>query len=213
MQLNTGQWVVVIVAGILILGYIAGYYTNRQRAEKIIRWLRKGLSTLGTVTVGEKLPGMATGGRLEVNQADPPLKRVEAIYLLGPRENALFWLFHLLGGRGDELIVWVTFPSKPEQSIEVARKGDRQYAQRLQAADKVKLTPLASLGNLQVAVEETHGTALAGKVQNFIEKFKTELIRLSLRPEKPHLFLRINLRILSRLTAEEFFASLRELAG
>ena len=42
MNLNTGQWVVIIVAGVLILGYIMGYFYNRQRAEQIFemaeRW-------------------------------------------------------------------------------------------------------------------------------------------------------------------------------
>src|SRR4030042_2903242 len=108
MQLNTGQWVVLILAGVLILGYILGYFANRQRAEHIVTWLRKGLSALGTVTAGEKIPGMATGGRLEVNQASAPFKRVEAVYLLAPRDNLLFLIFHLLQGRGDELIVWIS---------------------------------------------------------------------------------------------------------
>src|SRR4030066_749564 len=107
MQLNTGQWVVIIICAVLILGYILGYYYNRQRAEKILNWLRQGLSTLGEVTIGEKLPGMATGGRLEVNQAAAPLKRVESVYLLAPRENIFFWVFHLIQGKGDELIVGV----------------------------------------------------------------------------------------------------------
>lgn len=104
MQLNTGQWVVIIVCSIIILGYILGYFYNRQRAQRIYTWLRQGLSTLGEVSIGEKLPGMATGGRLEVNHPDAPLKRVEAVYLLAPRENLLFWVFHMLQGRGDELI-------------------------------------------------------------------------------------------------------------
>src|SRR4030067_1137916 len=131
MQLNTGQWVVLIVCGVLIFGYIRGYYYNRQRAEKILNWLRQGLSTLGEVTIGQKLPGMATGGRLEVNQASAPLKRVEAVYLMAPRENLLFLLFHLIQGKGDELIVWVNYQSKPQQCLEVARKGDRPFEKRL----------------------------------------------------------------------------------
>src|SRR4030043_1152242 len=114
MQLNTGKWVVVVIAAVLILGYILGYYTNRQRAEKVFKWLKEGLSTLGEVSLGQKLPGMATGGRLEVNQASAPLKRVEAVYLMAPRENLLFLIFHILQGKRDELIVWITYQSKPE---------------------------------------------------------------------------------------------------
>jgi hypothetical protein len=211
MTLNTGQWVVIIVCSVLILGYILGYYYNRERARQIFAWLRQGLSSLGEVTVGEKLPGMATGGRLEVNQAAAPLKRVEAVYLLAPRENLLFLIFHLLQGRGDELIVWINYQSKPEQSIEVARRGDRQFEKRLKDKEKPALSIVDGIRGLQVAVEEKPGALLAGKLQSFLGSHPSTVIRLALRPEKPNLFLRANLRIIQRSTAADFFAALREL--
>ena len=150
MQLNLGQWVVIGVCSVLILGYILGYFYNRQRAERIFKWLRDGLSSLGEVSLGAKLPGMATGGRLEVSQPAAPLKRVEVVYLLAPRENLIFMLFHTLQGRGDELIVWVNFQSKPEQSVEVARKGDR----RMEALACLKTsTVLSNIGQVAEAAE------------------------------------------------------------
>ncbi|OGO63372.1 MAG: hypothetical protein A2030_05400 [Chloroflexi bacterium RBG_19FT_COMBO_50_10] len=213
MQLNTGQWVVVGVCGILIFGYILGYYYNRQRAEQIFRWLKLGLSTLGEVTLGEKLPGMATGGRLEVNQAAAPLKRVECVYLLAPRENLIFWVFNMLQRKGDELVIWVTYQSKPGQTVEVARRGDRQFDKRLKAADKPALSLLESPDGLQLAAEGKPGTLQVDRVQAFLRKYPNAVTRLALRPEKPHLFLRFNLRMISRLTAEQLFSELKELAG
>jgi len=213
MQLNTGQWVVLIVCGVLIFGYILGYYYNRQRAEKIFNWLRQGLSTLGDVTIGEKLPGMATGGRLEVNQAAAPLKRVETVYLLAPRENLIFWFFNLLQGRGDELMIWINYQSKPDQSVEVARRGDRQFAKRLQATDKPALSMLESTHGLQLAAESKPGAVLIGKVQSFLQNYPSSVIRMALRPEKPHLFLRINLRLIQRVTAQELFNLLKGWVG
>jgi hypothetical protein len=213
MQLNTGQWVVIIVCSVLILGYILGYFYNRQRAQRIYTWLRQGLSTLGDVSIGEKLPGMATGGRLEVNQPGAPLKRVEAVYLLAPRDNLLFWIFHMLQGRGDELIVWMNFLSKPEQSVEVARKGDRQFAKRLIDKEKPVLSTRDGIDGLQFAVEEKPGSLIADKVQLFINKFPANVIRLAVRPEKPHLYLRTNLRLMRKLTATELFSILKELPG
>jgi hypothetical protein len=213
MQLNTGQWAVIIVCAVLILGYILGYYSNRLRAEQIYRWLKTGLSTLGEVTLGDKIPGMATGGRLEVNQPVAPLKRVEAVYLLAPRENLLFLIFHILQGRGDELIVWVNYQSKPEQSIEVARRGDRQFAKRLVDKDKPALSMQDGIRNLQVAVEVKPGALLAGKARAFASKYPSSLIRLALRPEKPHLYLRINLRLMHSSPSTDLFAGLKDLVG
>jgi len=208
MQLNTGQWAVIIIAGVLILGYILGYYYNRRHAEQIFRWLKQGLSPLGEVTLGDKLPGMVTGGRLEVNQAAAPIKRLEAVYLLAPRENPLFLLFHLLQRRGDELIVWVTYQSKPEQSVEVARPGDRQFDKRLNDKEKPVLSIVEGVRGLRVAVETQPGSHLADNVQAFISKYPSSIIRLAVRPEKPHLYLRTNLRIMQRTSPEEFFVAL-----
>jgi hypothetical protein len=213
MHLNLGQWAVIIVCSVLILGYILGYYYNRQHAQKIYTWLRQGLSTLGEVSIGEKLPGMATGGRLEVNQASAPLKRVEAVYLLAPRENLLFWIFHLLQGRGDELVVWINYVSKPEQSVEIARKGDRQFEKRLRDKEKPALSMVDGIRGLQVAVEEKPGALIGGKIQSFINGHLSTVIRLAIRPEKPHLFLRLNLRLMQHTTAAELFTALKELTG
>jgi hypothetical protein len=212
-HLNTGQWVVMIIAGILILSFILGYYYNRQQAESIFRWLKQGLSTLGEVSLGEKLPGMATGGRLEVNQPAAPLKRVEAVYLLAPRENPLFMLFHLLQRRSDELIVWINYQSKPEQSIEVARPGDRQFDKRLQEKEKPALSIIESFAGLQLAVETVPGSTQLKKVQAFLSKYPSSVIRLALHPDKPHLFLRLTLHRLRNSSSAELFTALVELAG
>lgn len=213
MQLNTGQWVVIIIAGVLILGYILGYLYNRQQAERIFRWLKQGLSSLGEVSLGDKLPGMATGGRLEVHRAAPPLRDAEAVYLLAPRENPLFLIFHLLQRRGDELIVWVNYQSKPEQSVEVARHGDRQFNKRMQATDKPRLSILEDTHGLRVAVETKPGARAAGQVQSFLSTYQSNVIRLVLRPEKPHLYLRTNLRFMQRSTPDDFFNAIKNLGA
>ena len=211
MNLNTGQWAVIIIAGVLILGYILGYYYNRQQAEKIFSWLKQGLSTLGEVTMGEKLPGMATGGRLEVNRAAAPLKSVETVYLLAPRENLIFWIFNLLQGRSDELIVWLNYQSKPEQTVEVAHKGNRQFEKRLKDPKKPALAMLESARGLQVAAEDKPGSAVLSKVQAFLQRYPSQVIRLVVRPERPHLYLRLNLRVMQSITARELLEELRDL--
>ena len=212
MDLNLGQWVVIVICAFLILGYIRGFYYNRQRAGQIFAWLKEGLETLGQVSAGDKLPGMASGGKLEVKRAAAPIKRVEAVYLLAPRENLLFWLFHLLQGKRDELILWITYQSKPEQDVEVARPGDRQFVSRLKDNDKKPLTVSDGPRGLQVASEKKEGM-LANKVQSLLEQYGSVVYRLALRDNKPHLFLRVNLRVMQIISAPEFFSALRELVN
>ncbi len=210
MQLTTGQWVAIGIAGALIFAFIVGYYYNRQRAEAIFTWLRLGLSTLGDVSIGDKLPGMATGGRLEVNQAAAPIKRVESVYLLAPRDNPLFLIFYLLQGRSDELIVWVTYQSAPKQSVEVARSGDRQFAKRLHDKDKPTLSIVDAPSGLHMAVEDKPGADIVARVRAFIDQYPRNINRLAIRPDKPHLFLRVNLRIMQHTSAAELLSALRQ---
>jgi len=212
MDLNLGQWVVIGICGFLILGYIGGFYYNRQRAERIQRWLLDGLRTFGTISSGGKLPGMASGGRLEIKRASPPLKRVEAVYMLAPRENLLFWLFYIFQGRHDELILWVTYQSKPEQEVEIARPNDRQLESRLKDVDKISLSVATGPHGLVVATEEKKAGVLPENVGSFIERYGTHVYRLALRDNKPHLFLRANLQIMESASATDFFVEVRELA-
>lgn len=212
MELNLGQWVVIGISVILILAYIRGFYYNRQRAGQILAWLEEGLKTLGPVSSGDKPPGMASGGRLEVKRAAPPLKRAETMYILAPRENPLFWLFYILQGRHDELILWVTYQSKPEQEVEIGQPRDRQLQSRLADMDKVPLSVVTGPHGLLVATEQKKDNMLPGVVQSFLERYGVHIYRLAIRGNKPHLFLRANLRIMEAAPAREFFADVRELA-
>jgi len=211
MDLNTGQWVVIILCAVLIIAYIRGFYYNRQQAEKTLTWLLEGLKGWGKVAPGEKLPGMVTGGRLIVEPGAAPMRKIEALYLLAPRENPLFWLFYRLQGKRDELIVWVTYFTKPEQELEVARKGDRQFAGRLKATDKPSLTLVDAPPGLQMAYEAQDGAALPDRLRGFVDGHANMLLHLSLRPNKPHLFLRADLRRVSAHKASEFFEELSKL--
>jgi hypothetical protein len=154
---------------------------------------------------------MATGGRLEVQQAAAPFRQVEAVFLLAPRENLLFWIFYRLQGKRDELLLWVTFQSKPGQAVEVARNGDQQFEKRLKAADKPSLSLLEAPPGLQMACEEKEGAALAGKVQSFVQRYQAVMLRLALRPNKPHLFVRVDPRLTQSGSAVEFFTAVSDL--
>lgn len=211
MELNPGQWIVIGISALMILGYIRGYYDNRRRAGQVLTWLHKGLETLGPVSVGEKLPGMTTGGRLEVKHAVAPLRRAEAIYLLAPRENLFFWLFHRLQGKSDELILWLTFQSKPIHEVEVARRDDRQFEKRLKEPNRKSLVTTEGPRGLLVAISEQNGN-FSEKVKSVVQQYGSAILRLSVRGNKPHLFLRANLQALQSGLAEELLTALSKLA-
>lgn len=207
MELDLGQWVVIGVSALLIFGYIRGYLYNRQMGRAVTAWLLEGLSAWGPVRPGEKLPGMVTGGRWEIQQAAPPFRQLEVVFLLAPRENPLFWVFYFLQGRRDELLVWASFRSKPEQAVEAARRGDRQFAARLQAETQA-LEPAGESAGLLLAAAPSANAPSLETVQAFLRLHPGAITRLSLRANRPHLFVRLKLGQVRRLPADEFFHTL-----
>ena len=71
---------------------------------------------------------------------------------------------------------------------------------------------MESSHGLQMAVEDESGSELIAKVQSFLAKYPSNVIRLALRPDKPHLYLRVNLRQVQHVSAAEFFSGLVDLA-
>jgi hypothetical protein len=210
MQLNTGQWIVIGVCGILIAGYIGGYYYNRRRAEQVYAWLRRGLAAWGNMSAGERLGGLAVGGRLKVAQPVRPFQRVDVIFLLEPRENLPFWLFHRLQGRRDELILKVNFRGTPTQEVEVARRNDREFRRRIAGQPNDTFTLIPNSSGCEVALRGSN--ADPEKIQKFLEHYGKAVYRFWLRQDAPHLFLRAYLHRLEGEPAEVFFSTLRELA-
>ena len=211
MKLDLGQWVTIGICAILILGYIRGYYKNRQKALQISEWLQKGLAEWGKVTPGERLPGLVTGGRLDVNSAAEPFQHIEAIFLLEPRENWLFWLFGRLLGKRDELILKITLRSQPEHEVEIGRRGDRDFSRRLTAAGR-KLEVVSGPHGLQIARRSKKNSRFDDKVETFIDKYQQSIVRLLLRHGQPHLFVRVHLPSLQTNPAQEFLLALQNLA-
>lgn len=211
MELDVGQWVVIGICAVLLAGYINGYYQNQRKAEQIHRWLRNGLSQWGEVTPGDRLPGMVTGGSLTVSQASAPFRRIEAVFILEPRENLLFWLFYRLGRRRDELVLKIYLRANPDQELEAARSNDKDFKHYLAEADKKPLTTISGPGKLQIAWREKNGADVIGKAQRFLEKYAPAVMRLSLRRKQPHLFIRIHLTALQTNPAQELFTALQHL--
>ncbi|MCJ7433077.1 MAG: hypothetical protein MUO77_06275 [Anaerolineales bacterium] len=210
MQLDTGQWVVIGVCAVLIVGYAGGSYYNRRLAEQVLAWLKSGLGQWGQVTSGERLGGLATGGHLSVNAASEPFQRIEAVFLLEPRENLIFWLFDCLRGRQDELILKIVLRAAPgkESLIEAGLHRDRDFQQ---AIEKEK-SPIMETAAHGLKIAHWGKKSRAGDhARPFLEQYGQSVTRLSIRRQSPHLFLRASLKPLLKRPAEDFFSALRDL--
>lgn len=210
MQLDSGQWIVFGLCAVLIAVYAGGYYANRRLGEQVVAWLHTGLRRWGRVTAGSRLGGMATGGRLYVKNAGAPFQNIEAVFLLLPRENLIFWLFDRLRGRQDELILKISLRFAPKKNAwaEVSPRRDRDFQQ---AIDNENLTPVEPIiGGLNIARGDKDAP-LNDPVTQFLEKHGKQVIQFSIRKQAPHIILRAHLKPLLQSPANDLLSLLGEL--
>lgn len=152
----------------------------------------------------------ATGGHLSVNAASEPFQRIEAVFLLEPRENLIFWLFGRLRGRQDELILKIKLHAAPgkESQIEAGRHRDRDFQQ---AVEKEK-SPILESAVRGLEIAHWGKKSQAGDCARlFLEQYGRSVMRLSIRRQSPHVFLRARLKPLLNRPAEDFFSALHDL--
>ncbi len=210
MQLNTGQWVVIGICAVLIAGYIGGYYVNRRMAEQVVIWLHTGLKRWGQLTAGGRLGGMATGGRLYVKNANASFQNIEVVFWLAPRENVLFWLYDLLRGRQDVLILKISLrvPPKKETLVEAGRPRDRDFKEAL---DRANMPTVESTAGGLVFVQGSKGSAAGERARLFLEQYGGLVARLSVGRKSPHVTIQMRLKPLLTQSTEDFFSALNEL--
>ncbi len=190
MDLNTGQWAVIGLSAVLIFGYIWGNANNQRRAEVISRWLHDGLSAWGAVTSGGRLGGMSSGGRLRVERAAPPFTRIDAVFLLEPRENLLFWLITRLQGRRDLLMFSIDFRSKPLYMAEAGAPDDRDFRRAVAAMSSPEKFAVGEDSGLQIVLPPGHRPDAVDILRTMLRRLSPGVRRVSVRYSRPHLILR-----------------------
>jgi hypothetical protein len=193
---NAGQIIVIGLSVLLALWFLGGMWYNRRRARQIWRWLEPGLDVFGG-QVGEPWIGRSGAGLLvSVDYASPPLRRLELIVRLLPRENAPLWLIELVQGKRDQLTfrVWLQSPDRGE--IEAVRVGSALYcALQAQAdhpwrrANESSHWAIYRRGGVKEEKLET--------LQELIDVYARQLQRYSKRRSEPHLFVQMSLNELT----------------
>jgi hypothetical protein len=210
MQLDSGQWIVIGICAILIAGYAGGYYTNRRLAEQVVAWLYKGLKRWGELKAGGRLGGLATGGRLYVKNAGAPFKTIEAIFMLSPRENLIFWLFDLLRGQKDMLVLNIDLRTAPKKNLfmEAGQRGDKDFQQAIESRNLQLVTPVG--GALEIALPDKDAL-VSEPMSHFLERYGEHVIRWSIRKQAPHMVIRARLKPMLQRSPEEYFSAIQEL--
>lgn len=190
--MDLGQTIVIVLSVFMGVWYLVGSIINRRRGVDTYRWLRDGLQRFGKISEAKWIGSSASGARMVIDKPQAPFRRIETIFLMNSREIMPLWLFNLLRGKSDELVLKANLRKTPAYQMEIAHQGklnmekikEQAGAASLQR-DQISGFEIVSWGKTQAETEQIPETLLAG--------YSRELISLSYRRSSPHLIVRIRL--------------------
>ena len=101
------------IVGVLLvmLIFAVGTQRNIRTGNRLVSWLQGGLPLLGKRATHRWLGSSAV--QLEFADARPPLRTVQVVVALAPRDLALLWNFWRARGRSDLLILRARLRAAP----------------------------------------------------------------------------------------------------
>lgn len=201
---------VIAFCVLLVIWYVVGWQMNRRQGRRLLEWVLQGLRALGAQITVSRLG--TSGFQVNMRKAQPPFKRIEATILLAPREMLLFWIFNLLRGRADYLILKGTLRASPRGEVEVAKKRGRLARRVLKGLHEKAWTRQETAGGLVIACRGKQGRQQADAISHLVEDLSPRLLRLSLGRKAPHLLVSLSLAGLDEQSALLLLSSLQDLA-
>jgi hypothetical protein len=197
-DLDLGQWIVIVLSGFLFIWFILAGSANRKRGIATYRWLRQGLGALGKISNAELIGASNMGARFVVANAARPFRRVEAHYLLEPREFLPYWFFSYFRGKRDEVVIKVALRMTPSGSLEIIRAAG---GKNLPAKDRIH-------PDFQVVHADLDDPQLMDNVETFLRKNGVTVKKIKLQAQVPHIELHARLKPLLDFSPESYFSEI-----
>jgi hypothetical protein len=213
---NTQLLVVIVVA--LVMGWFAfGILYNLRRGNALLRWMQTGLPRVGERTTFRWLGTSAV--EMTIHKARPPLRRLDVVIVLAPRDVPWLWLIAGLRGRRDTLILRAHLGASPRPDLDLVDPQSwtgrmaldsasgrgwetRDLEQGLYQGMRLAAPKgLSSLANQTFSQLESRAQALSPRYMRF-----------SLRRDAPHLELHMPFPDRRQPDAGRFFEDLQQLA-
>jgi hypothetical protein len=202
--MEPGVAVVIGICALLALWYGAGHLYNRRRGQRLFRWLKDGLGTLGGEVESGWIGSPANGARVNVVHADSPFRRLELTLLLENREILPLWLVDHLRGRRDRSIIRATLRSSRRSEIEIG-SAHRRAARRRQKPWEWQEGP----HRLAIAYQGPGAQQQVAALEPWLQSYGAHLRRFCWRKRDPHILLEINLSQLLAVPSKTFLEDLQ----
>lgn len=202
---------VIAFCVLLIIWYVVGWQVNRRHGKRLLEWVLQGLRAFGDQITISRLG--TSGFQVNVKKAQPPFRRIKATILLEPREILLLWVFNLLRGGADHLVLKGTLRASPRGEVEIVKKKRGRLVRRvLKGLNKRTWTRQETADGLVMAYRGKQGHRQADAISHLVEDLSPRLLRLSLSKKAPHLLVSLSLAGLDKQSALLLLSSLKDLA-
>jgi hypothetical protein len=202
---------VIAFCALLVVWYIVGWQMNQRRGRHLLEWILLGLRALGGDQITVSRLG-TSGFQVSVAKVQAPFKSIEATILLEPRENLLFWIFNVLRGRADHLVLKGTLHASPRGEVEVIKKRGSLTRQVLGDLGGKTWTHQETASGLVIACRGNKGHQQVDAISHLLEGLSPRLLRLSLSKKAPHMLVSLSLAGLDEQSAALLISSLQDLA-
>ena len=198
-------WIVLIV---LVVGYLAGAWLNRQRSKAIGAWLQEGLGKLGGRVAWRWIRSVNSGAEVTVGDARAPYRQLRIGYFLLTREFLPLWGIERLRRKGDLLSLNADLRKFPGTEFEILplQGALRRKLDRAAGDAPWQWQPLAA--GLGLATRDPINPALLRRLTAFTERYGAQIERLSLRQRTPHLVVFFKLQGMEKQPITELWAAL-----
>lgn len=203
----------LVLAVIVVMGWFAfGVIYNLRRGDALIRWMQSGLPRIGERTTFRWLG--TSVAELVIARARGPVRRLETLVVLSPRDIPWLWLLSGMQGRRDTLIFRAQLSVPPPMDLELAdprswtgRMALQQAAQRGWESRAYRdLQLMAPPGLLNLA------SSTLDRLDPPSRKIASRYRRFGLRKSSPHLELHIAFPDRQNIDAAIFFDAFQGLA-
>jgi hypothetical protein len=208
---SVGFLLFILAVLIFLGGFALGTQWNVRKGDKVLKWLREGLSLVGERTTMRWMGSSVV--ELKIGKAKDPFRSAETLVIFEPRDVFFLWAFSRWRGRRDTLVFRSQLRTAPSFELEIFDpKGwtNRVNARTLQAKNWTPI-PLSSDHPL-LAYSSGDFSADAKQLTDLATRAGGRLLRLSVHRDVPNLEVHWFLPELKNLAARDFFSRLREIS-
>jgi hypothetical protein len=206
------QTILVIVVALVMGWFALGVIYNIRQGEAILKWMKGGLPRVGERTTFRWLGSSVA--ELVIAQAKSPMRSLQIMLAMSPRDVPWLWLPAYLRGRRDTLIYRAQLTVAPKIDFDLAdpvlwtgRMAMEDAAEKnweKQAYQQMMLVAPAVYQKLAIATLQ--------RLEVPMKELSTTYRRLSLRRDSPHLEIHLPLPDYKHISADQYFTALQDLA-